>query len=311
MSWVSHLGGTRWIAAVALLVTLVSAWALSACGEDGEQAPPATAQFDPERAFADLRRQVEFGPRESGSDANQRTSAFVASRLREGGAEGVEIQRPVRNVVGTIPGSEDGYVVLGAHYDTKDEIPAFQGANDGASGVAAVLELARSLPNPFPGPSIAIALFDGEEARGDRQFAVDGMRGSRQYVDLASAPEGERQGAPPFDRIRAMVLLDMVGDCDLEIPRESFSDRDLYDLFATEDPRLFEGETIAIQDDHIPFLEAGIPAVNLIDFEYGPGPPPGEWWHTPRDTIDKVCAESLGAVGSAVERGLLRLDELG
>ena len=88
-------------------------------------------------------------------------------------------------MVGVIPGRGSGYVLIGAHHDTKPGIPGFVGANDGASGVAVVLELARALPDPMPGPSIAIALFDGEEARGDRDFSADGKRGSTQYVDDA------------------------------------------------------------------------------------------------------------------------------
>ncbi len=292
---------------------LAAALALVGCGGERDrpgESPPSA--FDADRAFADLRRQVELGPRESGSAAADRLARRLASTLEEAGVGEVEIQRPMKNVVGLIPGEGEGYVVLGAHYDTKGGIPRFEGANDGASGVATVLELARSLPNPMPGPSIAIALFDGEEARGERPFALDGMRGSRQYVELAAAPEEDRQGTPALEEIEAMVLLDMVGDCDLEIPRESNSDQALYAHFAARgDPEVFGGETIPISDDHIPFLEAGIHAVDLIDFAYGPGGSPGAWWHTPGDTLDKVCAESLGTVGTAVERGLLRLHELG
>jgi Zn-dependent M28 family amino/carboxypeptidase len=166
-----------------------------------------------------------------------------------------------------------------------------------------VLELARTLPRSLPGPSVHLALFDAEEARGDRPFELDGTRGSRQYVELAG--RGGEQGAPPLDEIRAMVLFDLVGDCELEIPLEANSDPRLYGLFAAAaeersgSPAPFEGQSGAVGDDHVPFLEAGIPAVDLIDFSYGPGPPPGAYWHTPEDTLDKVCAESLDAVGEA------------
>ena len=194
-------------------------------------------------------------------------------------------------------------MVLGAHYDTKDAIPGFVGANDGASGVAVLLELARALPRPLPGPSVDLAFFDAEEARGDRPFAEDGTRGSRQYVALARA--GGQQASPSLGEIRAMVLFDMVGDCDLRIPLEANSDPSLYERFAaaakdrTGSPAPFEGRSGAIGDDHVPFLEAEVPAADLIDFAYGPGPPPGAWWHTPEDTLDKVCPESLDAVGEA------------
>jgi hypothetical protein len=102
-----------------------------------------------------------------------------------------------------------------------------------------------------------------------------------------------------------MVLLDMVGDCELAIPREANSDAALYDLFAegareaTGDPAPFEGTTTPIADDHIPFIEAGIPAVDLIDLQFGEGSAPGSLWHTPGDDLGTVCAESLDAVGEA------------
>jgi hypothetical protein len=102
-----------------------------------------------------------------------------------------------------------------------------------------------------------------------------------------------------------MFLLDMVGDCDLEIPREAYSDPGLYALLQG---KAFGAETSAILDDHIPFIEAGVPAVDLIDFDFGPGPPPGEWWHTEKDSLDKVCADSLEQAGEAVLGALLKLD---
>ena len=107
-----------------------------------------------------------------------------------------------------------------------------------------------------------------------------------------------------------MILFDMVGDCDLRIPLEGNSDPELYRdiaLQAGDEDSPFGGTTGPILDDHIPFKEAGIPAVDLIDFEFGPGPSPGEWWHTTEDTLDKVCPESLGAVGAAAEEALPEL----
>jgi Zn-dependent M28 family amino/carboxypeptidase len=229
----------------------------------------------------------------------------LAAELRRAGVEEVRIQRPERNVVGVIPGRGSGYVVIGAHHDTKAGIPGFVGANDGASGVAVVLELARALPDPMPGPSIAIALFDGEEARGDRSFSTDGKRGSTQYVEEARSGA---QGSAPLAQIKAMVLFDMVGDCDLQVPLEAASDPDLYARFAAAAPAVFSGESSAVDDDHAPFLEAGVPAVDLIDFSYGPGDPPGEYWHTAADTLDNVCPESLDAVGGAALAALPRFD---
>jgi glutaminyl-peptide cyclotransferase len=287
-------------------------------GEGGGQAgdgrtktDAADGSFDAERAFADLRAQVRLGPRPAGSAANRRNAQFIARRLRAAGAEGVRVQRPWRNVVARIPGREPGVIVVGAHHDTKDEVGEdFVGANDGASGVAVVLELARALAAraPLEGRTVALALFDGEEARGEREFTRDGMRGSRQYVRYARA--GGRQGAPPLQRIEAMVLFDMVGDCDLALPREANSDPGLYAVFEaaarerTGSAEPFVGERPPVLDDHIPFIAAGVPAVDLIDFSYGPE---NSWWHTGQDTLERVCPESLDAVGEAALAALPRL----
>ncbi len=295
------------------VATALAALALLAgCGgeEDNPSTDPAApgreaeeaAGFDSAAAFRDLEAQVELGPRPAGSPAARATAELIAASLAEAGVEDVVRQRPYENVIGRLEGSGSGTVVVGAHYDTKDAIEGFVGANDGASGVAVLLELARALPRPLPGPAVELVFFDAEEARGSRPFELDGTRGSRQYVELARRGDG---GATPLEQIRAMVLFDLVGDCELEIPREANSDPALYELFAAAaeerdgEPAPFEGETSAIADDHVPFLEAGIPAVDLIDFDYGPGPPPGDWWHTAEDTLDKVCAESLDAVGEA------------
>ncbi|HEY8465227.1 MAG TPA: M28 family metallopeptidase [Solirubrobacterales bacterium] len=295
------------------LAALAAALLAAGCGSDEDSSEPATDRFDAQRAFADLEAQVKIGPRPAGSPASERTVEFIARSLRDAGAEGVRVQRPHRNVVAEIPGSEPGAVVVGAHHDTKEDIPGFVGANDGASGVAVVLELARHLAAeaPLDGPSIHLVLFDAEEARGDRAFEEDGTRGSRQYVRYAQ--RGGRQGSAPLAEIQAMVLFDMVGDCDLQIPLEANSDPGLYAAFADAarevrgSPAPFEGEAGAVLDDHIPFLEAGVPAVDLIDFAYGPGGTPGAWWHTPDDTLERVCAESLEAVGEAAAVAIPRL----
>ena len=297
------------VLAVAASTAVLVLVACGNAGDDGERSDPGG--FDEQRAFADLRSQVEIGPRPAGSAASAEEARFIAGRLRAAGVDGVRIQRPHRNVVGVIPGTEPGAVVVGAHHDTKGGIRGFVGANDGASGVAVVLELARALPAQPEGPSIHLALFDAEEARGDRPFAEDGTRGSRQYVRYAR--RGGSQGSPRLGQVRAMVLFDLVGDCDLRIPREAGSDPRLYGLIADAadqldgDPAPFVGESATVLDDHVPFLEAGVPAVDLIDFEFGPGPSPGAWWHTPEDSLDKVCPESLDAVGEVALRALSTL----
>jgi glutaminyl-peptide cyclotransferase len=301
------------IAAIALLAAGCSDSNSSAPRGDRGQLSGATGRFDGERAFEDLRAQVAIGPRPSGSRGSQAEVRLIVHSLRAAGVRQVGVQHPYRNVVGVIPGDEPGAIVIGAHYDTKEGIsPDFVGANDGASGAAVVLELARALPARVRGQSIHFALFDAEEARGDRPFEVDGSRGSLQYVTYAR--EHGRQRTPRLKTIRAMVLFDMVGDCDLQIPREASSDPALYRAFAdaarrrTGDRAPFEGDLGgAVLDDHIRFEGAGVPAVDLIDFTYGPGPAPGEWWHTDQDTLDKVCAESLDQVGEAALRAIPRI----
>ncbi len=292
------------IAAIALL-------AAAGCGSDDDHPQPSpdraaeriADRFDAGRAFADLAAQVRLGPRPAGSAANRRQTRLIARRLRRAGARDVRIQRPYRNVVGTIPGSEPGAVAVGAHHDTVGGVPGFVGANDGASGVAVVLELARALPDRLDGPSVHLVLFDAEEARPGRSFEADGTRGSRQYMRYASA--GGRQGSPRASELEAMVLFDLVGDCDLRIPLEANSDPHLYGRFHDAalalDPEgggaPFRGETDGVLDDHTPFSLAGVPALDLIDFDFGPGRAPGGWWHTRSDDLSHVCHSSLAAVG--------------
>jgi len=267
-------------------------------------------RFDSHRAFNTLKAEVAIGPRPAGSPADRRDARFIAARLRSAGVREVRIQRPYLNVVGRIPGAAPGAVVLGAHHDTK-EIPEFVGANDGASGVATLLEVARDLRRPLAGPSIDLAFFDAEESPGRadtvRAFERGGDRGSRQYLRYAAA--GGRQGSPPLRSIRAMILFDMVGDCDLRIPREASSDRGLYRLFANGSGRRspFGGTSGAILDDQSPFERAGIPALDLIDLDYGPGPPPGAWWHTTEDDLAHVCPSSLRAVGAPALAAIPRI----
>jgi peptidase M28-like protein len=276
------------------------AMCLGACGS-GSTHSPATSTFDAQRAFRDLRAQVAIGPRPAGSPAGRRTLRLILDRLHAAGIGEVHVQHPYRNVVARLPGRDPGTVVASAHYDTKD-IPGFVGANDGASGVAVLLELARTLPSRLEGPSIDLVFFDAEEAPRGAPFASGGDRGSEQFVRYAR--EGGRQGSPELADLRAMVLFDMVGDCDLEVPREANSDAGLYGAFADAANAIsgsqapFEGEAPGVLDDHTPFIQAGVPAVDLIDFDYGPGPAPGDWWHTRADSLAHVCPSSLGAVGA-------------
>lgn len=274
---------------LAALAALAAAAAMAAgCGAPGGVAgdAPAADRFDARRAFADVRAQVRRGPRPAGSPASRRLARHLAARLPRGTLE--PVAGGLRNVVGRLPGRLPATVVA-AHYDTKD-LPGFVGANDGASGVAVVLELARVLaPLHRPGDrEIRFVLFDGEESpRGSADFRRDGLRGSRAYL------------AAHRREIHEVVVVDFVGDRDLLLPREAGSDPRLWARLraaarragvARAFPAGTRGE---ILDDHTPFAEAGIPAIDLIDFDY-------PHFHRPSDTLDKVSAESLDAAGEAL-----------
>ena len=243
--------------------------------------------FDEERAFALLKQQVELGPRPAGSAA----SRTLAQRLRTllPGGRFQAVPGGLRNVVGVVPGrNPKRTVVVGAHYDTKD-LPGFVGANDGASGTAAVVELARSLRPRQLRPTIVFVLFDGEESppgAPDNQFERYGLRGSK-------------VAAKAFKRAEAMILLDFVADKDLSTPRERLSNRRLWAKLRaaaarTGNARFFPPTTTgAVLDDHVPFLRRGIPAIDLIDFDFA-------CWHEQCDDLSAVSAKSLDASGETV-----------
>ncbi|MBD0281511.1 MAG: Zn-dependent exopeptidase M28 [Thermoleophilaceae bacterium] len=245
---------------------------------------PTVDRFDGEAAFRLLREQVELGPRPAGSEASRRLAERLRGLLPRGRFQ--EVPGGLRNVIGTVPGREPGFVVVGAHYDTKD-IPGFVGANDGASGTAVVTELARTIRRPRH--TIHFILFDGEESpRGtpDADFAEEGLRGSK-------------VAARAFRDARAMVLLDFVGDRRLSIPREAYSRPGLWRRLRAAAKRVgaarvFPPETsAAVLDDHIPFLRRGVPAIDLIDFTF-------PCFHRPCDDLSAVSERSVDAVGETV-----------
>lgn len=263
----------------------------------GGLAPRArTDRFNSRRAFRLLRRQVEhYGPRPAGSDASRRLATELRGLLPRGRFEAVP--GGLRNVVGSLPG-KGRPIVVGAHYDTEATVPGHVGANDGAAGTAAVVELARSLrkaARPADAPPIRFVLFDGEEEPAGSEGAdfIDvGMRGSK--ADVARHP------AP-----RAMVLLDYVGEKHgLSFPREANSDPELWEHLRRAarrvgTARIFPDRSApAIIDDHWPYLQAGVPAIDLIDFDY----PQRD---TRADDMSAVSERSLDAVGETVFELLL------
>jgi glutaminyl-peptide cyclotransferase len=230
---------------------------------------------------------VRMGPRPAGSAASRRLAARLKAALPGGRYQSVP--GGLRNVIGRVPGRDPRrYVVVGAHYDTKD-IPGFVGANDAAGGTAAVVELARAVRPRRLRPTVVFILFDGEESprdAPDSEFEKQGLRGSR-------------VAAARYRRAEAMILLDFVADRDLSIPREQLSDARLWSRLRAAARRAGvarhfpAGERAAILDDHLPFIRRGVPSIDLIDFEFA-------CWHRTCDDLTAVSRRSLDASGEAV-----------
>jgi Zn-dependent M28 family amino/carboxypeptidase len=265
----------------------------------------ALGPFDGERAFVDLKTLVGFGPRPSGSPALARAREFIIAGLRAAGTSVTEDKFiaktpigpiPMTNILTKIPGASPSIVILGGHYDTKRMVTPFVGANDGASSAAFLLEMARVLARRRNKLTHWVVFFDGEEAV-QRWSATDSLYGSRHLAAEVSAHGAQRQ-------IKAMILVDTVADAAPDIHRDTNSTRWLQDLEFNQARRLgygrhFSDGSQTIEDDHIPFVEIGIPAIDIIDLDYGPL---NLYWHTRFDTVDKCSPKSLGVVGAVVLR---------
>lgn len=282
-----------------LIVVAVNGFPVIGGGDDTGR--PATAagavpratvdRFDAPRAMQLVRRQLTYGQRPAGSRALRRLAEVLRAQLPGGSFEAVPGHPGLRNVVGTLPGRLPT-IVVGAHYDTEYHPKGFLGANDGAAGTAAVVELARALQaGPAPnGREVRFVLFDGEEEPPgcpSSDFYRCALRGSKAYVAAHRREVGQ------------MVLLDYIANKGLRLPREGNSNPRLWARVrsaarAAGVGAVFPaGEQAKIFDDHTPFLRAGIPAVDLIDFSY-------RYADTTRDTIDKLSVTSLDAVGETV-----------
>ena len=286
---------------LALCATALMGSACGSSGEaDGRQSALAVDRFDSNRAWRLVRQQVAYGQRPAGSPQLRRLAVRLRRLLPNGRFEPLPGEPGLRNVVGTLPGRRPG-IVVGAHYDTLVEPEGFVGANNGAAGTAVVIEAARALAaakRPRGAREVRFVLFDGEEpAAGlpeeSDDFYHTGLRGSRAYV-------AEHPG-----RTAAMVLLDYVGNKGLRLPREGSSTLSLWTRLRAAArrvgaERVFPPEVgVTITDDHTPFLRAGVPAVDLIDWTY-----PG---HDLRDGLDRLSRRSLDAVGETVVELVLRL----
>jgi hypothetical protein len=259
--------------------------------------PEATAatkvdRFDADRAWSTLSYQVKLGPRPAGSEKAKELAAYIKKRLPRGRIEAVP--GGLQNVVGEIPGKGKA-IVLAAHYDTKD-IPDFVGANDGAGGTAGMLEIARvmsKLKRPKNAAPIWFVAFDGEEATDDSDFLGTGVRGSKAFAKKYSK------------KIKELTLLDFIANKSLAIPYEASSDAEMWaDLReAAErvgaDSAFPDTQQGTVEDDHTPFIQRGIPAIDLIDFNF-------PCWHKPCDDLTAVSKASLDKSGEAVLEFLRR-----
>jgi glutaminyl-peptide cyclotransferase len=274
-----------------------------------EVRPPEPLKFDSARAWEHLRRQVAFGPRPAGSPALAECRRYIVAELKTLGIEAqeqaFEAATPLGrmrmiNLIATIPGARPERIALASHYDTKlfKQI-RFVGASDGASSTAALLELARVLKARRNAFTIELIFLDGEEAVVEWR-EPDHTYGSRHYVQAA------RQGGT-LAGLKTLILLDMIGDRNLTVRRDTNSTPWLNDVVWTSAARLghraaFLDDDTTVEDDHIPFLRAGVPSVDIIDLDYPA-------WHTAQDDLDHVAAGSLQIVGDVVLDALPEIEK--
>jgi glutaminyl-peptide cyclotransferase len=283
--------------------------------------PPA---FDSARAMQYVKEIVAFGPRPIGSANHKKVEDYLLAHLKGDEVENdvftadtPEGKLPVHNIVARFPGTKDGIIIIASHYDTNYPLrgTSFVGANDGGSSSALLLEFANQLRGkPRPGYSIWLVWDDAEEA-----IKPDGSGGLRQEMPFEKdslygithlAEKWQADGT--LKRIRAFLLADMVGDADLNIEHDSNSTPWLEDVVYEAASRLgyqshFFARTMAVSDDHLPFLNRGVPSADFIDFDYGYN---DVFWHTTQDTVDKLSPKSLEIVGSTMLETVRILDKM-
>jgi len=293
-------------------------------------ATPATTEapksdFEADRAFDYVKKQVEFGPRPPGSPELEKTRAWIVDQLRSFGlnvtTDEFQVTTPVgekkmANIIAELPGPSTDIIVIGSHYDTKffKDIK-FVGANDAGSSTGTLMEIARVLAAKKPNKlTYRFVFFDGEEAfcrewddcknpnpADPKEKLPDNTYGSRRYVSQLVAKQ-ERS------RVKAMILMDMMGSKDLSLGRADLGSRGLQDIVWQTGKQLGYKQYIdSIEgvgdDDHSPFLKAGIDALDIIQLSTYP------YWHTRDDTLDKISAKSLKVVGDTIIASLPKIEE--
>lgn len=267
------------------------------------------ANFSGASAFNFTRQVVAFGVRPSGSEANRKLQAYIVAEIKKDGCEVSEDafiantpkgEIPMKNIICKFPGKSGKAIVVTGHYDTK-LFPGrhFVGANDGGSSTGLLLEMARVVAHEARTDDIYLVWFDGEEAVREQWEGEDNLYGSRHL-----AAKWRKDGT--LARIKALINVDMIGDKNLDIKMETNSNPALNKLVWDTAKALgygayFLDEQLATDDDHMPFVKLGVPAIDLIDFDYPP-------WHTDSDTMDKLSAQSLEIVGTVVLETVHRLE---
>jgi len=262
------------------------------------------ATIDSARAMQYVRDVVKFGARPIGSENHKKLEKYILGHLR---GDKVEVDAfeadtpegkfPVKNIITKYPGTREGIIVIAGHYDTNYPLrdTGYVGANDGGSSTALLLELAnhfRSKKND--GYSVWLVWTDGEEAV-KQWTSTDSLYGSRHLAE-----KWQKDGT--LKKIKAFLLVDMIGDADLNVDQDTGSTSWLQNVVFQAATRLgyqshFYGRAIGVEDDHLPFVRMGVPSVDLIDLNYGYG---NVFHHTPQDTLDKLSPKSLQIVGDVV-----------
>ncbi|MFB3915477.1 MAG: M28 family peptidase [Terriglobales bacterium] len=271
----------------------------------------AAPRFNSGRAMQYVKTVVAIGPRYVGSPGHAKMEALLRSHLKADRLEEDAFTastplgaKQMRNFIAKFPGPKDGIIVIAGHYDTLYGRKDFVGANDAGSSTGFLMELASELRGrKMNGYSVWLVWLDGEEAF--RTWSpTDSLYGSRHLAE-----KWQKDGTLP--KIKAFLLVDMIADADLNIDREENSTPWLEDLAYQAATHLgyqshFFRRTIAVEDDHIPFVRLGVPSADLIDFDYGYA---NAYWHTREDTLDKLSSRSLDIVGDVVLETVRLLDE--
>jgi Zn-dependent M28 family amino/carboxypeptidase len=272
--------------------------------------PAWSKNFDGAEAFAFTREAVALGPRPDGSPAIGKLRALIKQQLAMRGCEVISDRFmaqtpdgaiPMENIIAKFPGKSGRAIAISGHYDTK-KMPNFVGANDGGSSTGVLLELAAALQGRARTDDVYLIFFDGEEDINAQWSGKYDLFGSRHLAEKWSADGTNR-------KLKALINVDMTGDKNLRLMYDTNSVASLRDLiWAIGDSlgysAVFPRQPSGVEDDHIPFVNAGVRAVDLIDFDSQ-----STFWHTPKDTMDKLEVRSFDIIGAVLMKAINELEQ--